>query len=351
MLIIPAWPLSANGRVSSGELTLLTSTPATDASSLLLAGHPFTARLGSTARSRDDRRRYVDVRNRAPVPGRHEGAVRRVGGAGSSLGREPAGGPDLPRRGRHGRRLDRDRALGLSAKLGAISRRYAGAWLREPRRPWTARAAAGDDLRDPQGAAGLERARETFEPEFEGLVADREAQPHPAGATRAEALAGRDHKAVLGEQTLERDAFPKLEPEVERPLAGHRPEHLEHAVAAALVGVAPLGDRVLRPGQRRDAGLLDRPEDPDAAVVVEQVDPLDDLRVPDHEPDPPAGHPVGLGHREHLDPDLLRAGRGEKAARLAPVEEEVAVRAVVHDGRPGRLRVRDPPAARPVRHH
>src|SRR5205809_612944 len=105
----------------------------------------------------------------------------------------------------------------------------------------------------------------------------------------------------------------------------HRPEHPGEAVAAALVGVAPLGDRVLRPGQRRDAGLLDRPEDPDAAVVVEQVDPLDDLRVADHEPDPPAGHAEGLGHREHLDADLLRAGRGEEAARLAPVEDEVAV--------------------------
>src|SRR5438067_9909287 len=145
MLIIPASPLSANGRVSSGELTLLTSTPATLAP-FVVGGSSFHARLGSMARSRDPRRRYVDVRNRAPVPGRHEGAVRRVGGAGSSLGREPAGGPDLPRRGRHGRRLDRDRALGLSAKLGAISRRDADAWLREPRRPWTAWAAAADDL-------------------------------------------------------------------------------------------------------------------------------------------------------------------------------------------------------------
>src|SRR6266480_6445110 len=193
MLIIPASPLSANGRVSSGELTLLTSTPATNASSCCWRVILSRPRLGSTARSRDHRRQYVDVRNRAPVPGRHEGAVRRVGGAGSSLGREPAGGPDLPRRGRHGRRLDRDRALGLSPKLGAISRRDADAWLREPRRPWTARAAAGDDLRDPQGAAGLERARETFEPELERFVADREAEPHPARAARAEALAGRDH--------------------------------------------------------------------------------------------------------------------------------------------------------------
>src|SRR5438093_1257579 len=118
-------------------------------------------------------------------------------------------------------------------------------------------------------------------------------------------------------------------------------ETLGHAVAAALVGVAPLGDGVLRPGQRRDAGLLDRPEDPDAAVVVEQVDPLDDLRVADHEPDPPAGHPVGLGHREHLDPDLLRARGGEEAARLAPVEDEVAVGEVVHDGGSGLVRVLD----------
>src|SRR5205823_2411677 len=45
MLIIPASPLSANGRVSSGELTLLTSTPATLAP-LVVGGSSLHARLG-----------------------------------------------------------------------------------------------------------------------------------------------------------------------------------------------------------------------------------------------------------------------------------------------------------------
>src|SRR4029077_15812589 len=125
--------------------------------------------------------------------------------------------------------------------------------------------------------------------------------------------------------------------------------NLAYAVAAALVGVAPLGDGVLGPGHRRDAGLLDWPEDPTAAVGVEQVDPLDDLRVADDEPDPPAGHAVGLGHREQLDADLLRARRGEEALGPATVEVEVAVSEVVHDGRAGGLGVGDRLLEGPVR--
>ena len=66
-------------------------------------------------------------------------------------------------------------------------------------------------------------------------------------------------------------------------------------------------------------------------MVLEQVDPLDDLRVADDEAEPPARHPVRLRHREELDPDLLRAGRGEEALRRAPVEDEVAVGEVVDD--------------------
>ena len=68
-------------------------------------------------------------------------------------------------------------------------------------------------------------------------------------------------------------------------------------------------------------------------MVLEQVDPLDDLRVPDDEAEPPPGHPVRLGHREHLDADLLRAVVGEEALRRAAVEDEVAVGEVVDDRR------------------
>jgi hypothetical protein len=83
-------------------------------------------------------------------------------------------------------------------------------------------------------------------------------------------------------------------------------------------------------------------------VVVQQVDALDDLRVPEHEAEPPAGHPVRLRHREHLDADLLRAGRGEEALRLAAVEDEVAIGEVVHDRGIGLLRVRDRGLERPI---
>src|SRR4029453_8829003 len=191
----------------------------------------------------------------------------------------------------------------------------------------------------------IEGVREALEPELERLVADRQAEPRVAGAAWPEPVAWRDYDAVLPDQALEGHPFRELPPDVEGALAGERPEQrledLEHAVAPALVDVAPLGDGVLRPGQRGDAGFLDRPEDPSAAVVVEQVDPLDDLRVADDEPDPPARHAVGLGHREHPAPDLLRARSGEEAARGAPVEDEVAVGKVVDDRGAGRLRVGD----------
>src|SRR6266542_2108163 len=293
--------------------------------------------------------RDVDVRNRAPLPRWHAGAVRRIGGASASSGRAPRG-PDLPRRRRDRRRLDRGRALGLAGELGALPRRDADARLRGPGRPRPTWTAAGDDLRDPPGGAGLEDAGEALEPALERLVADREREPDPAGAARAEALARRDRDALLGEKALERDPLRELDPDEERPLAGDRPDHLGHPVAPALVDVATLGDGLLRAGQRRDAGLLDRPEDPDTAVVVEQVDPLDDLRVPDHEPDPPAGHPVGLGHREHLDAYVFRARRRQETARLAPVVDEVAVGEVVHHGRAGLVRVLDGLLKRAVRH-
>src|SRR5919197_4193071 len=116
----------------------------------------------------------------------------------------------------------------------------------------------------------LECAPKALEAELEGLVADGKAEPHPAGAARAEALAGGDHDAVLGEEALEGDPLGKLEPEVEGALADQRAKGFAHAVAPALVGVAPLGDQVLRPGQGGDAGLLHRPEYPHAAMVVEQ---------------------------------------------------------------------------------
>ena len=76
-------------------------------------------------------------------------------------------------------------------------------------------------------------------------------------------------------------------------------------------------------------------------MVGEQVEPGHDLRVADDEPEPPAGHPVRLRHREHLDADLLRARLGEEALRPVPVEDDVAVGEVVDDRGAGLLRVRD----------
>ena len=98
-----------------------------------------------------------------------------------------------------------------------------------------------------------------------------------------------------------------------------------------------LGDRFLRPFERGDRRPLQRLEDPDALVVVQEVDALDDLGVPDDEADAPAGHAVRLRHRPHLDADVLRARRREEALRRAAVVDEVDVRRVVDDRAAGPL--------------
>jgi hypothetical protein len=111
----------------------------------------------------------------------------------------------------------------------------------------------------------------------------------------------------------------------------------EHLVAAPLVDRAALLDRVLRAGQRGDPGTLERLEDPGADVIGEELDTGHDPRVPDDEAEPPARHPVALRHGEHLDADFFGAPGGEEALGPAPVEDEVGVGEVVHDGGAGLL--------------
>ena len=183
-------------------------------------------------------------------------------------------------------------------------------------------------------------------PGLERLVGHRERDASPAGSARPEALARRDGDPVLDEQPLRRQPVGKAEPDVERPFAhGRLGQRRREPVAAALVGGSALLDAVLRAVERRDRGLLERGEDPDARVVAEQVDPLDDLGVPEDEPQPPARHPEGLGHRPELDSDVLRPGRREEALGLAAVEDEVVVGRVVDDRRP-RTRRRSRPRPR-----
>ena len=133
-----------------------------------------------------------------------------------------------------------------------------------------------------------------------------------------------------------RDAFGQPDPGEERPFRAGA-GRCSDAVSTRLVASATRLDRVLRAAQRGDPGLLDRPEDARTQVRRQEVDPRHDLGVPDHEPEPPARHPVRLRHRVELDADLLRARHGEEAVRLAAVEDEVRVRQVVDDHRPGLL--------------
>ena len=68
-------------------------------------------------------------------------------------------------------------------------------------------------------------------------------------------------------------------------------------------------------------------------MLLDEVQPRDDLRIADDEAEPPAGHAVALREREHLDADLACAVLGEEALGPAAVEDEVGVGEVVHDRR------------------
>ena len=198
--------------------------------------------------------------------------------------------------------------------------------------PSPVRPREGNDDPDLHAAHRRERAVQPLGAELDRLVGDGEREPRPAGAARAEALARRDRDAVLEQQRLGGEPLGQPEPDEERALAHDRlRQRRGDHVAPALVRVDALLDGVLRPFERGDRRGLERREDPDAVVVVQQVDALDDLRVADDETDAPARHAVGLRHRPHLDADVLRAGRREEALRRAAVEDEVDVRGVVHD--------------------
>src|SRR5581483_932790 len=106
----------------------------------------------------------------------------------------------------------------------------------------------------------------------------------PARAARPESLTGRDGDAVLCEQTLRSEPVGKPKPHEERALADDRAgQSAGDDVAAPFVRRDTFGDGLLRAGQGCDGSALQRLEDADAAVVVQQVDPFDDLRVPDDE--------------------------------------------------------------------
>ena len=145
------------------------------------------------------------------------------------------------------------------------------------------------------------------------------------------------------QQVLARHAVREAEPDEERALAARvePAERGDHPVAPPLVERAPLLDRLLRPGQRRDARLLHGHEHAGEDVVLEILDPRDELRVPDREAEPPARHPVRLRHGEQLEPDLARAVLREEAGRPAAVEDEVAVGEVVQQPRARVLRPLD----------
>ena len=108
-----------------------------------------------------------------------------------------------------------------------------------------------------------------------------------------------------------------------------------------------LRDRVLRPFERGDAGVLRRRVDAGVAVDREPHDVLDQRLRPHREAEPPAGHGVGLGPAVEQDQPVADLGIAQEALVLAPAVEHLAVDLVRHDGDVGVLRRGRRPACRP----
>ena len=76
-------------------------------------------------------------------------------------------------------------------------------------------------------------------------------------------------------------------------------------------------------------------------MILQEVDPFDQLGVADDEAQPPSRHAVALGHAVELDADPTGARLGEEARGSPAVEDQVAVREVMDDGRSGARGVLD----------
>src|SRR3954451_20223580 len=101
---------------------------------------------------------------------------------------------------------------------------------------------------------------------------------------------------MLLEQSLRRDPVRQPEPDEERPFTVrfHALQCRQRGVASPLVRRAAGLDALLWPVERRDARALQRNEDTGELMVLQVLDPADELRIPDREAEPPAGHAVRL---------------------------------------------------------
>ena len=155
---------------------------------------------------------------------------------------------------------------------------------------WTTRSSVSGTAR-PRAAPGRRSSVSSV------TASDRRAQPR---AALAEALARRDGDAVLARGARSAVSAVRAAGTRRRTCPRERASSPSSAatrpVAPALVRRAPLLDRLLRAGQRGDAGLLHRPEDAGEDVVLDHLDPAHELRVAEREAEPPAGHAVALRH-------------------------------------------------------
>src|SRR6476661_5424664 len=207
--------------------------------------------------------------------------------------------------------------------------------FRRPRRVWSAPRrvgplpAAGEGLEAAQGLADALRVLHEGEPDVAvAVLAEADARRHRHLALLDQEL-GELERAHAAEGL--RDGGPH---EHGPPGLRHRPADLVEAVdedvAALAVQLHDVSHALLLALQRDDGRDLDGLEGAVVEVRLDAGQGVDHLAVAAHEAHPPAGHVVGLGQREDLDPHVLGPRDLEEGRRPEAVVGEVGVGEVVH---------------------
>ena len=106
---------------------------------------------------------------------------------------------------------------------------------------------------------------------------------------------------------------------------------LDEAIAAALIGLAHLGDAVLRAVERGGGGDLDRREGAVIEIGFHPRQRRDQPLIADREAHAPAGHGIGLRQRGEFHRDVHRALHLQDRGRRRHVEIDLGIGDVGED--------------------
>ena len=239
-----------------------------------------SARAGAAAR----RPPVPTARRARPCRRRTEGPAPRACGSSRPASRIPSSsasaGVAVPLHPRAAHRRAEPRRVDADEHPGAARLRRSG--RRRARRPTAAAAprTRSDSTRRGAPREAARGRRRASRPRRRARAARGRARGSPkpspgASATRA-SVSSRSQVQPLGQP----------QPDEERALAARleQSEGRDDAVAARLVQRAALGHRLLRAGQRRDPGALQRDEDPGADVLLQPGHAGDQLGVAETKP-------------------------------------------------------------------